>query len=122
MKIRIQGSSIRFRLSQTDVRQLTDEGAVTEFTDFGGSVFSYEVKQSFEADQLTASFENGKITMQIPASYVEDWAINDIVGFEAHVHTAATDTMYLLIEKDFKCLDRTTEDQSDQYENPNKTC
>jgi len=27
-----------------------------------------------------------------------------------------------LVEKDFICLDETTEDQSDNYENPNKTC
>jgi len=27
-----------------------------------------------------------------------------------------------LLEKDFVCLDHTTEDQSDNYENPNTTC
>jgi len=31
-------------------------------------------------------------------------------------------SLYLLIEKDFKCLDETTEDQSDNFENPNIAC
>jgi hypothetical protein len=29
-------------------------------------------------------------------------------------------SLYLLVEKDFVCLDETSEDQSDNYENPNK--
>lgn len=122
MKIRIQGNSIRLRLSKTDVEQLTDEGIVVENTSFGSSVLSYAVEQNSELDQLAASFEGGKITMQIPATYVEDWAINNIVGFEANMEVGTGDTLYLLIEKDFKCLDQTTEDQSNQYENPKKTC
>jgi hypothetical protein len=32
------------------------------------------------------------------------------------------DTLYLLLEKDFVCLDETMESQNDHYENPNKTC
>ena len=30
--------------------------------------------------------------------------------------------LFLLIEKDFVCLDHTFEDQSDNYPNPNKLC
>ena len=122
MKIRIQGNSIRLRLSKIDVERLTDEGAVLEHTTFGSSVLSYAVEQNSDLDQLSASFEDGKITMKIPATYVEDWAINNIVGFEQNVQINQNDTLYLLIEKDFKCLDQTTEDQSNQYENPKTNC
>jgi hypothetical protein len=31
-------------------------------------------------------------------------------------------SLKLLLEKDFVCLDHTDEDQSDNYPNPNKTC
>ena len=30
--------------------------------------------------------------------------------------------LYLLLEKDFKCIDVTLEDQSDYFDNPEKTC
>lgn len=122
MKIRIKGNSIRLRLSKTDIAELTDEGFVMETTNFLGSVLSYSVEQNSEIDQLSASFDGRKITLQIPSGFVEDWAINDIVGFEANINTTTNNKLHLLIEKDFKCLDQTTDDQSNQYENPKKTC
>jgi hypothetical protein len=122
MKIRIQSSSIRFRLSKTDVEQLTDEGRIEEHTPFESSVFSYAVQQSQDVDQLTASFENNKITLLVPAVYVEDWAINTIVGFDAKMQVGTGETLFLLLEKDFKCLDLAGEDQSDNYENPKTNC
>jgi hypothetical protein len=30
--------------------------------------------------------------------------------------------LFLLVEKDFVCLDNTVEDQSDNYPNPNAVC
>jgi hypothetical protein len=44
---------------------------------------------------------------------VKEWEDTDKVGFE---ETAGT--IYLLVEKDFKCLDNVAEDQSDNYPNP----
>jgi hypothetical protein len=42
-----------------------------------------------------------------------EWASTDRVGYESNHNQ-----MYLLIEKDFKCLDNVAEDQSDNYPNP----
>ncbi len=121
MKIRIQGNAVRIRLSKKDLEKLTNEGSVIEYTTFGAARFSYAVERT-DMGQLSATFENGKITMLIPEAYIKDWATNDVVGFDATMQTSTTDTLYLLIEKDFKCLDQTTEDQSDQYENPKQNC
>jgi len=38
------------------------------------------------------------------------------------MRVSETETLYLLLEKDFVCLDETHEDQADNFENPNKTC
>jgi len=43
-----------------------------------------------------------------------------VVGFNAKMPVAENGSLYLLLEKDFVCLDETTEDQNDNYENPNK--
>ena len=40
----------------------------------------------------------------------------------SNMPVSETVSLYLLIEKDFACLDHSSEDQSDNYENPNKTC
>lgn len=122
MKIRIQRNSIRFRLSKTEVGQLAEEGNLTEETSFGKSIFTYQVMQNADRDSLWASFEDGKITLEVPSAYLEDWAINEIVGFDSKMETGGNESLTLLIEKDFKCIDNTTEDQSDHYENPKKSC
>ena len=122
MKIRIHGNSIRIRLSKTEVEILSDEGHLEERTSFGNTYFTYALSQSMDVNELTATFADNQITMFVPASFLEDWPINNIVGFEENMPINETDFLYLLLEKDFKCLDNTTEDQSDNFENPNKTC
>ena len=60
--------------------------------------------------------------MFIPASFLKDWPQNKVVGIETNMPVGENNNLYLLLEKDFVCLDKTTEDQGDNFENPNKTC
>jgi 3-methyladenine DNA glycosylase Mpg len=112
MKIRIKGNSLRYRLTKTDVERFTNEGYLEEQTVFGAGVLTYAL-QIDNTTQLSANFENNKITLLMPKTQVENWALTDRVGFEE-----TSGPLYLLIEKDFKCLDNVEEDQSDNYPNP----
>jgi 3-methyladenine DNA glycosylase Mpg len=112
MKIRIKGNSLRYRLTKTDVERFAEEGYLEEQTVFGNGVLTYAL-QVYGSNELSASFEDNKITLFMPEIMAEDWATTDRVGFE---ETAGP--LYLLIEKDFKCLDNVAEDQSDNYPNP----
>ena len=112
MKIRIKGNSLRYRLTRTDIDTFTKNGYLEEQTNFGGDVLTYAIKSS-DTNELTASFKNNNITLLMPAPMVKEWADTDRVGFEKR-----TNDFYLLVEKDFKCLDNVAEDQSDNYPNP----
>jgi len=112
MKIRIKEQSIRFRLTQSDVKNLDAQGALEEHTDFLTGRFTYAIEQT-EVENLSATFENGRITLQIPREMINELVSTDQVGFSGN-----TGTLKLLIEKDFTCLDSTIEDQSDNYPNP----
>ncbi|MCF0042821.1 DUF7009 family protein [Dyadobacter fanqingshengii] len=122
MKIRIQRNSVRFRLSRTDIETLSIEGYLEEVTPFGDTNFIYAVKKSAGISELSAEFQNGKILLQLPEHLTQGWADNNVVGHSGEMSVGKIDTLKLLIEKDFKCLDNVTEDQSDNYENPAKTC
>lgn len=122
MKLRIKGNSIRLRLSKTEVAKLDTTGYLEEQTLFIGNKFKYALKKVDRGNELSATFDNNQISVFIPATLVNDWPANDIVGFDARMNITGTDSLYILVEKDFICLDETTEDQSDNYENPNKTC
>ena len=122
MKLRIKGNSLRIRLTRTEVEKFTNTGYLEEQTSFGANKFIYALQRSNEQQEMTASFDQNKICLFVPQKLIAGWAQNDIVGFNANMPLPGTDSLYLLLEKDFICLDETTEDQSDNYENPNKTC
>lgn len=114
MKIRIKGNSLRYRLTKTDVSCICKDGYLEERTRFGNNELIYALKVCNKED-LSAGFENNKITLFMPRTFAEEWAETERVGFESK-----NQDLYLLIEKDFKCLDEVVEDQSDNYPNPLK--
>ncbi|MEO0571346.1 MAG: hypothetical protein AAF039_06535 [Bacteroidota bacterium] len=113
MKIRIKGNSVRFRLTQSEVKRLCEKGDVSEQTNFGATFFRYAVKMTNDKDTLYANFDDQMITLFLPERLGKDWYSNEQVGFQHH-----QDELFLLLEKDFTCLDNTMEDQSDNYPNP----
>jgi hypothetical protein len=122
MKLRIKGNSIRYRLNKTEVTTLAVTGYLEEQTFFASGKFVYALQKVDEGNELSASFANNKITMFIPGALIRNWPEDSIVGFEANMPVSENKFLYLLIEKDFVCLDHTTEDQRDNYSNPNKAC
>ena len=121
MKLRIKGNSIRLRLTKSEVEQLPNTKYIEEKTSFGKKTFFYALESKASIDKLSASFEDEKITVFIPESFVKDWAGNDIVGIDSNLNIN-DDALHILVEKDFKCLNETFEDQSDNFENPNADC
>ncbi len=112
MKIRIKGNSLRYRLTRSDVEKFFAHGYVEETIDFGKQTLVYELQRN-QLNNLSAIFEDNKITLFMPEKLVNEWAIGDTVGFEY------TDNgLFLLVENDFKCLDNVAEDQSANYPNP----
>lgn len=123
MKIRIKGNSIRFRLTKKDVARFAAEGRVEEKTVFPGGVdFRYVLSKEDGITKMNTRFSHNCISIYVPSGIADEWTNTDVVGFENHLALENGNKLFLLIEKDFACLDHTTEDQSDMYPNPNKTC
>ncbi len=112
MKIRIKGNSIRFRLTQTDMNQLVNQGFLEEKTEFPTQIFKYSLQTSDQVS-LTADFSKGSISLFIPKDQLSDLAHTELIGLEKK-----QGILHLLVEKDFTCLDTVSEDQSDHYPNP----
>ena len=117
MKIRIKGNSIRYRLSKTDIQTLGEKGYTEERTEFNNGLFVYTLQSSDETN-LAADLGTNKITILMPKSWMSEWIASERVGYEHHQLLPNGNKLYLLIEKDFKCIDDTIEDQSDNYDNP----
>jgi hypothetical protein len=120
MKIRIKGNSLRYRLTRPEVERFVKTGRIEEQINFGGATLYYSILMT-DADWLSASFMDNRITLFFPAALIDEWINTDRAGFDHRVPLEGTgETLYLLVEKDYTCVDNVTEDQSDHYPNPLK--
>jgi len=108
---------VRFRLTPTEVKKFCEEGRIEKTTQFNSTTFVYGVKQK-KIKKLQVDFNDNTITLAVPENFAKDWDDNDVVGLEHYEDLSNGDTFFLLLEKDFACLDNTHEDQSDKYPNP----
>jgi len=118
MKLRMKANTVRFRLTKPEVKLIGEKGYIEEKTDFVPMPFFYAVKADNSISELRADFKNNGITLFIPEAWAKVWDSSEQVGLEGWMKTKDDRSIYLLIEKDFKCLDETSEDQSDNFENP----
>ncbi len=117
MKIRIKGDSIRFRLTKSEVEALCTLGEFRERTHLGNAIFYYAVEKTTEPG-MRARLSGHTLTLFVSDRLLKGWDHNDVVGFEEVERTGDRPALHLLLEKDFVCLDRREEDQSDNYPNP----
>ncbi|KPM30867.1 Hypothetical protein I595_2844 [Croceitalea dokdonensis DOKDO 023] len=118
MKIRIKDNSVRFRLTKSEVAKFSETGHIESSTSFASSTFYYALQGKADIAELQADFALDRITIYVPEHLQKEWATNTKVGYSNHFSAEGPNTLSLLIEKDFTCMDATTEDQSDHYPNP----
>lgn len=119
MKLRIKGSSLRLRLTQGEVRQLQDSGAVSEEVRFDGArTLGYRVMTSSEVSDITVSYDHNLIEIRLPRARAQRWISTDEVTL-SHEQPNGAGTLRIVIEKDWACLaPREGEDESDNFPHP----
>ncbi len=122
MKIRIKGNSVRYRLTRSEVETFSRTGYLEESTAFPNGKLIYALKAAKGQDHLSADFTSSAITLFFPDSEKEVWFNSERVGYNDNMLLPDGSKLSLLIEKDFVCLDKVDEDQSDNYPNPNAVC
>ena len=113
MKIRIEGNSVRLRLRRSEVEALAKEGQVVQQVAFPQGVWSYTLKLDTARRVPHAVLSETGISLILPETWGLPWAENDTVGFSHALELPGGDTLEILVEKDFVCLDRDLEGQED---------
>jgi len=113
MKLRIQGNSLRLRLSQAEVAQLASGATVEEKVEFSpASPLIYAIEPSDEP--LSCEFSGDAIRILLPRDEARLWASSEEVGIYG-----VSAKVSIAIEKDFRCLhDRPGENEADSFPNP----
>lgn len=118
MKIRIRGNTIRYRLTRPEVEAFCREGYLEEQTVFPSGTFRYVLQTQEVLAEPRADFSGETITVSLPASVQTGWLEETRVGYSNSANWNDPETLSILVEKDFACLDNPAEDQSDNFPNP----
>ena len=120
MKLRLYQNSIRMRTQIPEVEAIIATGVIEAFVQFGPNEsdrLTYKVKFD-DSSALNIEFHDREIIMHVPEATGRQWAESDEVGVYGSQDLGDGKTLRILLEKDFKCLDNTDEDQSMMYPNP----
>lgn len=119
MKLRLQGNSLRLRLTRSEVEKLRHEGEVSETSRFrSGAGMTYRLLNAAAAEGVQADLAQATISVSVPPAAVELWAASDEVGIYGQ-----DGELSIAIEKDFRCLTRASEEQeADAYPHPAERC
>ena len=119
MKLRIKGNSIRFRLTQSEVKIVEQTGLVKDQIKFSNSIsLEYEIKAATGLEYVEPIYSENKITLKVNESLIRDWAQSDQVTISSTFDFSSDENLTILIEKDFKCLSPRDEDESDMFPHP----
>ena len=119
MKLRIQGNSLRLRLSQSEVAQFSKTGFVEDGIDFAPGIrFVYTMETSSTLPAPQASYQDHWLRIQVPSTAAREWFTSDRVAISADQPIESGKALSILIEKDFQCLHGDVERDPDAYPNP----
>ena len=122
MKIRLRGSSLRLRLTRSEVMLLWSGQAIECATHFAGdSMLIYRLESRPDAEHVSAIYADNVIRVVIPILEMQRWCGSDDVAIQGTQNLPGSDSLLLLIEKDFVCLKTRQyehEDESDLFTNP----
>ena len=121
MKLRIKGSSIRLRLSRSDLAKLAGSGAIQDEVHFSGhprDAWTYGIVRNQVVNAPTVEFNEKRVLVVVGEEDVRRWLSTEEVGIYFSLNIGVYGMLEVALEKDFACLDRSDEENSDTFPNP----
>ena len=109
----------------SEIEHLKNNNELTETTALIPQTFAYSllIGNTDNNADLYANYADNRIAITMNTGIAQEWLNTDKVGVSYRYIQANEQEITLLVEKDFKCIDADiTEDQSDYFENPLKSC
>ena len=102
MKIRLSNNSIRIRINQDELLKLSQNETVSLSVRF--SIYDCLICEltPWNLEVLEAKFESGKLTVNIPFSFTQNWPTHPTQPIEIHQNNGSAHALYILVEKDFE--------------------
>ncbi|MEL6651484.1 MAG: hypothetical protein AAFQ87_11835 [Bacteroidota bacterium] len=116
MKLRCTTDSIRIRIRKSELAQLAREEMIEEQVRLGGGLaLRFRLVINHDTEVVGASMDDHLLIVALPKGLSKQWIGSNEVSIEAYQAIDDTDRLHILIEKDFPCQDRASEDKSDTF-------
>jgi hypothetical protein len=121
MKLRIQGNSLRLRVTRPELKRLEEGGEVAEIIHFGAELeesLRYTLVVATQTEPVMVNYHANSIAVSITLDQMRLWSEESQVGIYARLEVGSTGTLEVAVEKDFKCLENRGEKDEDAFPNP----
>ena len=119
LKLRILDNKVRIRISQDELNDLSEGTAISSNTQFPSQVLKVFVVPT-SSNFIKLDFVKNIIHIDIPIKQIEALQNSDQVGIN-HKEDINSKSLFLVFEKDFKCLTPRDEDESKLFKNPRES-
>ena len=121
MKLRIKGNSLRLRVSRSELARFLSGGRIEETIHFAAAPearLTYALESALQGSAVTVRYRPQEVTVILSEDQARIWSKENEVGVYTSVDIGAAESLEVIVEKDFACLDRSDEDNVDTFENP----
>ena len=115
MKLRLDKNSLRLRLKKTDVQHLKEHHYLYEEIAFPKGVFKYGLLISQTASEVMVHLIHLQVEVIIPEKIALHWIEQEETGIYHTIPFGDNQHIDILVEKDYPCKDRPTEDNADTF-------
>jgi hypothetical protein len=121
MKLRIKGNSLRLRVSRSELAHFQAGGRIEEtihFTAAPEATLTYALESALKPSPVTVRYGSREVTVILSKDRARIWGGESEVGVYTTLDMGPAGSLEVVVEKDFACLDRSDEDNSDAFANP----
>lgn len=121
MKLRIKGDSLRLRVSRSELDRILCGERVEDTVHFSSdpdAKLTYSLGSASLGASTGVLYSPGQVAILLAKDDMETWGDPSQVGIYTSVGIGSENSLELVIEKDFACLDRSDEDNTGTFENP----
>jgi hypothetical protein len=121
MKLRIKGNSLRLRVSRSELARFQAAGRIEEtihFTAAPEATLTYALESALRSSPVSVQYGTGAVTIILSQDRARIWEAQNEVGIYTTLDMGPAGSLEVVVEKDFACLDRSNEDNSDTFTNP----
>jgi hypothetical protein len=121
MKLRIKGNSLRLRVSRSELARFQAAGRIEEtihFTAAPEATLTYALESALRSSPVSVQYGTRAVTIILSQDRARIWEAQNEVGIYTTLDMGPAGSLEVVVEKDFACLDRSNEDNSDTFTNP----